>query len=119
MVLGEALDWANAVWSTYERRTYTDFIPDFRAVFDHPVEGRETGDQLFQLQQGSRLLTILERQIPRLTHCLVCLKNSDCVTIDKPILESRMLLSPIRWEIDSEIEQCNAAEPVPETCPPD
>ncbi|KAI4894309.1 hypothetical protein NFI96_031188, partial [Prochilodus magdalenae] len=51
---GEALDWANAVWSTYERGTYTDFIRDFRAVFDHPDEGRETGDQLFQLQQGSR-----------------------------------------------------------------
>ncbi|KAI4904480.1 hypothetical protein NFI96_029744, partial [Prochilodus magdalenae] len=51
---GEALDWANAVWLTYERGTYTDFIRDFRAVFDHPDKGRETGDQLFQLQQGSR-----------------------------------------------------------------
>ncbi|KAI4879506.1 hypothetical protein NFI96_030061 [Prochilodus magdalenae] len=53
LLKGEALDWANAVWSTYERGTYTDFIRDFRAVFDHPDEGRETGDQLFQLQQGS------------------------------------------------------------------
>ncbi|KAI4872535.1 hypothetical protein NFI96_006253, partial [Prochilodus magdalenae] len=54
LLKGEALDWANAVWSTYERGTYTDFIRDFRAVFDHPDKGRETGDQLFQLQQGSR-----------------------------------------------------------------
>ncbi|KAI4884140.1 hypothetical protein NFI96_009880, partial [Prochilodus magdalenae] len=288
LLKGEALDWANAVWSTYERGTYTDFIRDFRAVFDHPDEGRETGDQLFQLQQGSRsvaqyalafrtiaagsgwnetalrtayrnglnldirkelayrvdglsleeliALTIRLDQLrqgsaptsrrptaaravplplpaapetrpppdprspPGLTAeepmqvdssrftaggrarerarrllgglCLYCggsghlIRNcsirpqkalmpsprhdgpttsppavityrpgtrntkadalsrmfeedADCATIDKPILESRMLLSPIRWEIDNEIEQCNAAEPVPETCPPD
>ncbi|KAI4902358.1 hypothetical protein NFI96_006631, partial [Prochilodus magdalenae] len=37
----------------------------------------------------------------------------------KPILEPRMILSPIRWVVDEEIEQHNATEPIPAVCPPD
>ncbi|KAI4904958.1 hypothetical protein NFI96_002247 [Prochilodus magdalenae] len=39
LLIGKALDWATAVWPSYERGTYEDFIKDFKAVFDHPNEG--------------------------------------------------------------------------------
>ncbi|KAI4898691.1 hypothetical protein NFI96_020791 [Prochilodus magdalenae] len=51
---GKALDWATAVWATYESGTYEQFIQDFKAVFDHPHEGRAAGELLFQLHQGPR-----------------------------------------------------------------
>ncbi|KAI4902871.1 hypothetical protein NFI96_000375 [Prochilodus magdalenae] len=51
---GKALDWATAVWPTYEKGTYQSFIKDFKAVFEHPDEGRAAGDLLFQLQPGPR-----------------------------------------------------------------
>ncbi|KAI4885263.1 hypothetical protein NFI96_001100 [Prochilodus magdalenae] len=54
LLIGKALDWATAVWPSYERGTYEDFIKDFKAVFDHPNEGKTAGDLLFQLHQGSR-----------------------------------------------------------------
>ena len=37
----------------------------------------------------------------------------------KPILDPRMVLAPIRWEMDVEIKQVNLAELMPEPCPPD
>ncbi|KAI4897414.1 hypothetical protein NFI96_032838 [Prochilodus magdalenae] len=54
LLVGKALDWATAVWPSYERGTYEEFIKDFKAVFDHPNEGKTAGDLLFQLHQGSR-----------------------------------------------------------------
>ncbi|KAI4894728.1 hypothetical protein NFI96_008423 [Prochilodus magdalenae] len=54
---GRALDWATAVWSSYQTRTYDEFISDFRAVFDHPHQDRAAGDQLVRLHQGARSVT--------------------------------------------------------------
>ncbi|KAI4878293.1 hypothetical protein NFI96_008781, partial [Prochilodus magdalenae] len=51
---GRALDWATAVWSAYQTRTYDEFLSDFGAVFDHPHQDRAAGDQLVRLHQGAR-----------------------------------------------------------------
>ncbi|KAM9534638.1 phosphatidylinositol glycan anchor biosynthesis class U protein [Salvelinus alpinus] len=50
----EALEWANAVWGR-EGPTldnYEDFSHRFRAVFDHPPEGRAAGERFDHLRQG-------------------------------------------------------------------
>jgi hypothetical protein len=49
---GKALEWANAVWS--EEDVALDHTRRFRAVIDHPPEGRAEGDRLFHLRQGMR-----------------------------------------------------------------
>ena len=53
---GKALDWANAVWNSPDsaRDNYLEFTGRFRAVFDHPPEGRAAGERLFHLRQGMR-----------------------------------------------------------------
>ncbi|KAI4899208.1 hypothetical protein NFI96_032636 [Prochilodus magdalenae] len=45
--------------------------------------------------------------------------DSDESETSKPILEPKVLLSPIRWEIDDEIRRSYETESVPETCPSD
>eukprot|EP00063_Salmo_salar_P093765 XP_014068600.1 PREDICTED: moesin-like [Salmo salar] len=53
---GRALEWANAVWNGPDplRNNYSEFTRRFRAVFDHPPEGRAAGEQLFHLRQEMR-----------------------------------------------------------------
>ncbi|KAK6314010.1 hypothetical protein J4Q44_G00154690 [Coregonus suidteri] len=53
---GKALEWANAVWREGRAalEDYREFAHLFRAVFDHPPEGRELGEQLVHLRQGIR-----------------------------------------------------------------
>lgn len=53
---GKALEWANAVWEGPDsaRDHYPDFTRRFRAVFDHPPEGKAAGERLFHLRQETR-----------------------------------------------------------------
>uniref|UniRef100_A0AAY5L9K7 Retrotransposon gag domain-containing protein n=1 Tax=Esox lucius TaxID=8010 RepID=A0AAY5L9K7_ESOLU len=53
---GKALEWATAIWNIEQptQGSYADFTRRFRAVFDHPHEGREAGERLFHLRQGMR-----------------------------------------------------------------
>uniref|UniRef100_A0A8K9WXI5 Gypsy retrotransposon integrase-like protein 1 n=1 Tax=Oncorhynchus mykiss TaxID=8022 RepID=A0A8K9WXI5_ONCMY len=53
---GRALEWANAVWNGPDsaRDNYPEFTRRFRAVFDHPPEGRAAGERLFHLRQETR-----------------------------------------------------------------
>uniref|UniRef100_A0A6Q2ZMK7 Retrotransposon gag domain-containing protein n=1 Tax=Esox lucius TaxID=8010 RepID=A0A6Q2ZMK7_ESOLU len=53
---GKALEWATAIWNTEQptQGSYAEFTRRFRAVFDHPHEGREAGERLFHLRQGTR-----------------------------------------------------------------
>jgi hypothetical protein len=53
---GRALEWANAVWNGPDsaREHYPEFSRRFRAVFDHPPEGRAVGERLFHLRQERR-----------------------------------------------------------------
>lgn len=53
---GRALEWANAVWNSpnSSRENYPEFTRRFRAVFDHPPEGRAAGERLFHLRQETR-----------------------------------------------------------------
>lgn len=53
---GRALEWANAVWDGPDsaRGDYPEFTHHFRAVFDHPPEGRAAGERLFHLRQETR-----------------------------------------------------------------
>ena len=48
---GRSLEWANAVWNGPDsaRDHYPEFTRRFRAVFDHPPEGRAAGERLFHL----------------------------------------------------------------------
>jgi hypothetical protein len=53
---GWALEWAHTIWERDgpEVQSYERFTQLFRAVFDHPTEGREGGERLLRLCQGSR-----------------------------------------------------------------
>lgn len=53
---GRALEWANAVWNGPDsaREHYPEFSCRFRAVFDHPIDGRAVGERLFHLRQERR-----------------------------------------------------------------
>ncbi|KAK6312762.1 hypothetical protein J4Q44_G00161090 [Coregonus suidteri] len=53
---GKALEWANAEWGGIYATSvrYEDFTRRFRAVFDHPPEGRAAGERLFHLRQERR-----------------------------------------------------------------
>uniref|UniRef100_A0A674DJ42 Retrotransposon gag domain-containing protein n=1 Tax=Salmo trutta TaxID=8032 RepID=A0A674DJ42_SALTR len=53
---GRALEWANAVWDgpNSARGDYPEFTRRFRAVFDHPPEGRAAGEWLVHLRQETR-----------------------------------------------------------------
>uniref|UniRef100_A0A8K9V225 Gypsy retrotransposon integrase-like protein 1 n=1 Tax=Oncorhynchus mykiss TaxID=8022 RepID=A0A8K9V225_ONCMY len=53
---GRALEWANAVWNGPDsaREHYPEFSRRFRAVFDHPLDGRAAGERLFHLRQERR-----------------------------------------------------------------
>lgn len=53
---GKALEWATAVvdaagWLNF---SYMEFMTQFRAVFDHPPEGKEAGEKLLRLRQGTQ-----------------------------------------------------------------
>lgn len=52
---GKALDWATAVWREGGDVTtsYARFIALFRAVFEHPIDGKERSERLLKLSQGT------------------------------------------------------------------
>jgi hypothetical protein len=56
VLTGRALEWVHAIWERNgpEVQSYERFTQLFRAVFDHPTEGREGGERLLRLCQGSR-----------------------------------------------------------------
>ena len=53
---GRALEWANTVWGEGDvvLDHFEEFPCHFRAVFDHPPEGRVAEERLFHLRQGTR-----------------------------------------------------------------
>ncbi|KAL0151605.1 hypothetical protein M9458_053088 [Cirrhinus mrigala] len=55
LLTGKALDWATAVWGTDGSvfPTFNYFLQRFREVFDHPSGGKNAGEQLLALSQGS------------------------------------------------------------------
>ncbi|KAL2088222.1 hypothetical protein ACEWY4_017050 [Coilia grayii] len=51
---GKALEWATAVWRGGEVTTsFNQFTALFRAVFDHPTDGKERSEKLLRLSQGT------------------------------------------------------------------
>ena len=56
LLTGRALAWTTAAWERGEEDlgSYEGFIAMFRAFFDHPPEGREEGEKLFQFRQGAQ-----------------------------------------------------------------
>uniref|UniRef100_A0A8C1YSB8 Gypsy retrotransposon integrase-like protein 1 n=1 Tax=Cyprinus carpio TaxID=7962 RepID=A0A8C1YSB8_CYPCA len=50
----KALEWITAVWGSDGSAftSFQDFLQQFRAVFDHPKEGKGAGDRLLELSQG-------------------------------------------------------------------
>uniref|UniRef100_A0A3B4D6I7 CCHC-type domain-containing protein n=1 Tax=Pygocentrus nattereri TaxID=42514 RepID=A0A3B4D6I7_PYGNA len=50
----KALEWATASWDHIHRMTYLQFLKEFKAVFDHPYEGKLSGELLAKLRQGNR-----------------------------------------------------------------
>ncbi|KAI2647117.1 Transposon Tf2-6 polyprotein [Labeo rohita] len=55
LLTGKALDWATAVWGTNGSvfPTFDYFLQRFREVSDHPSGGKNAGEQLLALSQGS------------------------------------------------------------------
>ncbi len=55
LLTGRALDWATAVWEGGNMAfpSFRNFMQQFREVFDHAVDGKEAGEQLLALRQGS------------------------------------------------------------------
>ena len=51
---GKALEWATASWTDIQHLSYSQFVTQFRTVFDHPYEGKVSGELLCQLRQGKR-----------------------------------------------------------------
>uniref|UniRef100_A0A3B1JRD6 Retrotransposon gag domain-containing protein n=1 Tax=Astyanax mexicanus TaxID=7994 RepID=A0A3B1JRD6_ASTMX len=51
---GKALDWATAVWPNLQTLTFEQFITELRSVFDHPREGKSSGEFLCKIRQGNR-----------------------------------------------------------------
>lgn len=53
---GRALEWANAMWREGDAALdqFEEFTRRFRAVFDHPPEGRAVGERLYHLRQETR-----------------------------------------------------------------
>ncbi|KAJ8012753.1 hypothetical protein DPEC_G00046150 [Dallia pectoralis] len=53
---GKALAWANSIWNGGGPilHQWEAFVRTFRSIFDKPPEGREAGECLFHLRQGSR-----------------------------------------------------------------
>ena len=50
----KALEWATASWAHLHRMSYAQFIKELKLVFDHPYEGKISGELLAQLRQGDR-----------------------------------------------------------------
>uniref|UniRef100_A0AAR2JVU4 CCHC-type domain-containing protein n=1 Tax=Pygocentrus nattereri TaxID=42514 RepID=A0AAR2JVU4_PYGNA len=50
----KALEWATASWPAFNGWTYERFLKEFKLVFDHPYEGKVSGELLTQLRQGPR-----------------------------------------------------------------
>ncbi len=55
LLTGRALDWATAIWegNRLSFPTYDTFIRQFREVFEHSASGKEVGEELIALRQGS------------------------------------------------------------------
>ncbi len=55
LLTGRALDWATAVWEGGNMAfpSFRNFMRQFREVFEHAVDGKEVGEQLLALRQGS------------------------------------------------------------------
>ena len=51
---GKALEWATASWTDIQHLSYSQFVTQLRTVFDHPYEGKVSGELLCQLRQGKR-----------------------------------------------------------------
>ena len=56
LLSGKALRWATAAVGQDSRlaNSYAAFRAEFKAVFDHPVEGEDAASRLHSIQQGSR-----------------------------------------------------------------
>ena len=56
LLRGRALDWATALWegSPGLFSSCSEFVGEFKKVFDHSVQTREAASQLLSLRQGSR-----------------------------------------------------------------
>ncbi len=54
LLTGRALDWVTAVWEggSMSFPLLTDFLRQFREVFEHTTGGKEAGEQLLTLRQG-------------------------------------------------------------------
>lgn len=59
LLTGKALDWATAVWKEDGMAfpTFSAFLKDFCAVFEHDVGGKSAGDQLLTPTQGQKTAT--------------------------------------------------------------
>ncbi|KAJ8016081.1 hypothetical protein DPEC_G00003450 [Dallia pectoralis] len=55
-LVGPALEWATAFQSEHspELYDYKEFTRNFCSTFDHPPKGREAGERLVHLRQGTR-----------------------------------------------------------------
>lgn len=56
LLSGKALEWATAIWKPEGNTfiSFKDFLTQFRAVFEHPADGKSPGEQLLTLVQGRR-----------------------------------------------------------------
>ena len=56
LLTGRAAQWALVTWEGNPRlcASYQLFVKEMRGVFDHPVRGKEAGNRLLSLRQGSR-----------------------------------------------------------------
>ncbi|KAL0162424.1 hypothetical protein M9458_041820 [Cirrhinus mrigala] len=55
LLTGRALDWATAMWEGNRMTfpSYAHFLTQFREVFEHAAGGRDPGEELTSLRQGS------------------------------------------------------------------
>lgn len=51
----KASEWATAAWTSNSPfcHSYVQFVTELKRVFDHPIQGKEAGQRLFSLRQGS------------------------------------------------------------------
>ena len=56
LLIGRATQWALATWEGNPRlcSSYKLFVMEMRGVFNHPIQGKEAGNRLPSLRQGSR-----------------------------------------------------------------
>ncbi len=54
LLTGRALEWATVIWEDDHAAfpSFASFTQNFKEVFEHPVGGKEVGEQLLSLRQG-------------------------------------------------------------------